>query len=125
VPGDRIMAFVSAGKGVVVHRTTCPNVREFRKHPDRCVDVTWAPITRGMFPVGVRVVARNVPGVLANISASIGEAGSNIETIEQTESNPETSTLFLELSVSDRDHMARVMRRLRRNHNVIKVNRTA
>ncbi len=124
VPGDRIMAFVSAGKGIVVHRTECPNVREFRKHPDRCVDVKWAPITRGMFPVGVRVVARNVPGVLANISASIGEAGSNIETIEQTEANPETATLLFELSVSDRDHMARVMRRLRRNQNVIKVQRT-
>jgi len=124
VPGDRIMAFVSAGKGVVVHRTQCPNVREFRKHPDRCVDVTWAPITRGMFPVGVRVVARNVPGVLANLSASIGEAGSNIEAIEQPESNPETATLLFELSVSDRDHMAHVMRRLRRNHNVTKVNRT-
>jgi len=124
VPGDRIMAYVSAGKGVVVHRTNCPNVREFRKHPDRCVDVTWAPITRGMFPVGVRVVSRNVPGVLANISASIGEAGSNIETIEQPEANPETATLLFELSVSDRDHMARVMRRLRRNPNVLKVHRT-
>jgi guanosine-3',5'-bis(diphosphate) 3'-pyrophosphohydrolase len=118
------MAYVSAGKGVVVHRTNCPNVREFRKHPDRCVDVTWAPITRGMFPVGVRVVSRNVPGVLANISASIGEAGSNIETIEQPEANPETATLLFELSVSDRDHMARVMRRLRRNPNVLKVHRT-
>jgi guanosine-3',5'-bis(diphosphate) 3'-pyrophosphohydrolase len=124
VPGDRIMAYVSAGKGIVVHRTQCPNVREFRKHPDRCVDVTWAPITKGMFPVGVRVVARNVPGVLANISASIGEAGSNIETIEQPEANPETATLLFELSVTDRDHMARVMRRLRRNPNVLKVHRT-
>ncbi|MDX1556891.1 MAG: TGS domain-containing protein, partial [Xanthomonadales bacterium] len=124
VPGDRIMAFVSAGKGIVVHRTECPNVREFRKHPDRCVDVKWAPITRGVFPVGVRVVTRNVPGVLANISASIGEVGSNIETIEQPEANPETATLLFELSVSDRDHMARVMRRLRRNQNVIKVQRT-
>ena len=123
VPGDRIMAFVSAEKGVVVHRNHCPNVREFRKHPDRCVDVTWAPITRGMFHVGVHVVTRNVSGVLANLSASIGEVGSNIETIEQPEANPETATLLFELSVSDRDHMARVMRRLRRNPNVIKVNR--
>lgn len=124
VPGDRIMAFVSADRGVVVHRGRCPNVREFRKHPDRCVDVTWAPITKGVFPVGIRVVTRNVPGVLANISASIGEAGSNIEAIEQPETNPETATLMFELSVNDRDHMARVMRRLRRNPNVLKVNRT-
>lgn len=124
VPGDRIMAFVSADKGVVIHRGKCPNVREFRKHPDRCIDVTWAPITKGMFHVGIRVLTRNVPGVLANISTSIGEAGSNIEAVAQPDTNPETATLLFEVSVKDRDHMARVMRRLRRNPNVIKVNRT-
>ena len=123
VPGDKIMAFVSTDKGLVVHRLRCSNQREFRKHPDRCVDVAWAPITQGMFPVAVRIVARNTPGVLAKISTSIGEAGSNIETVAQPEANPETATLLFNLSVKDRDHMARVMRRLRRNSSVIRVNR--
>ena len=123
VPGDKIMAFVSTDKGVVVHRVSCRNVREFRKHPDRCVDVVWAPITQGMFQVAVRTIARNTPGVLANISASIGEAGSNIEAVAQPETNPEQATLLFTISVRDRDHMARVMRRLKRNSYVIRVNR--
>ena len=123
VPGDRIMGFVSTGKGVVVHRTTCRNMSELRKHPDRCLDVTWAPVTHSMFKVALRMIARNAPGVLANISASINEAGSNIERVEQPEANPETATLLFTLSVRDRDHMARVMRRLRRNSNVLKVSR--
>jgi guanosine-3',5'-bis(diphosphate) 3'-pyrophosphohydrolase len=123
VPGDKIMAYVSTDKGLVVHRLSCSNVREFRKHPDRCVDVIWAPITRGMFPVSVRIVTRNTPGVLANVSTSIGEAGSNIETVAQPEANPETATLLFNVSVKDRDHMARVMRRLRRNSNVLRVQR--
>lgn len=123
VPGDKIMAYVSTDKGLVVHRVQCSNVREFRKHPDRCVDVNWAPITKGMFPVAVRIVARNTPGVLASISTSIGEAGSNIERVAQPDANPETATLLFTLSVRDRDHMARVLRRLRRNANVLRVNR--
>ncbi len=123
VPGDSIMGYVSAGKGIVVHRVNCRNVREFRKHPDRCLDVTWAPIRRGMFEVALRIIADNTPGVLANISSSISEAGSNIEKIEQPESNPETATLLFTISVKDRDHMARVMRRLRRNRYVIRVSR--
>ena len=123
VPGDKIMAFVSTDKGVVVHRVNCRNVREFRKHPDRCVDVAWAPITKGMFPVAVRIIARNAPGVLANISASIGQAGSNIETVAQPEANPEQATLLFTISVKNRDHMAQVMRRLKRNSYVIRVNR--
>jgi len=123
VPGDNIMGFLSAGKGVVVHRVNCRNVREFRKHPDHCIDVAWAPIHRGMYEVALHILAKNTPGVLANISASIGEAGSNIEKIEQPESNRETAKLLFIISVRDRDHMAHVMRRLRRNRNVIRVSR--
>ncbi len=123
VPGDNIMGYLSAGKGIVVHRTRCRNVRELCKHTDHCLNVTWAPIRRGMFEVALKILAKNFPGVLANISASIGEAGSNIEKIEQPESNPETATLLFTVSVKDRDHMARVMRRLRRNRNVTRVSR--
>ncbi len=123
VPGDSIMGYLSAGKGVVVHRNNCRNVRELCKHPDHCLDVVWAPIRRGMFEVALRISANNVPGVLANISASIGKAGSNIEKIEQPESNLETAIMLFTISVKDRDHMARVMRRLRRNRNVVKVSR--
>jgi guanosine-3',5'-bis(diphosphate) 3'-pyrophosphohydrolase len=117
------MAYVSTDKGLVVHRVSCSNVREFRKHPERCVDVNWAPITKGMFPVAVRIVARNTPGVLASISTSIGEADSNIERVAQPEANPETATLLFTISVRNRDHMARVLRRLRRNNHVVRVSR--
>ena len=76
-----------------------------------------------MFPVSVKIEAMNIPGVLANISSDIAEAGSNIEKVSITESNPEISTLLFSLSVENRDHMARVLRRLRRNSKVIKVTR--
>jgi len=125
VPGDPIMGYVSAGKGVVVHRAKCRNVRELRKHPDRCLDVRWASITHSLFPVALRIISENVPGSLANISATINEAGSNIEKVEQPESNPETATLLFTISVKDRDHMARVMRRLRRNRQVLRVGRVS
>jgi guanosine-3',5'-bis(diphosphate) 3'-pyrophosphohydrolase len=123
VPGDRIMAYVSTDKGLVVHRTTCTNVRELRKHPDRCVDVIWAPITQGMFRVALRIVANNVPGALANISGSIAETGSNIERVSINESNPETSNMLFNISVENREHLARVLKRLRRNSQVLRVNR--
>ncbi|HLF31656.1 MAG TPA: bifunctional (p)ppGpp synthetase/guanosine-3',5'-bis(diphosphate) 3'-pyrophosphohydrolase, partial [Xanthomonadales bacterium] len=123
VPGDSIMAYVSTDKGLVVHRMGCANVRELRKHPDRCVDVIWAPITQGMFRVAVKVIANNTMGALANISGNIAETGSNIERVSITESNPETSTMLFNLSVENRDHMARVLKRLRRNSKVIRVTR--
>ena len=76
-----------------------------------------------MFPVAVKVLVQNVPGVLASISMSIAEAGSNIEKVTMTESNPETATMLFSISVDNRDHMARVLRRLRRNSKVMRVTR--
>jgi guanosine-3',5'-bis(diphosphate) 3'-pyrophosphohydrolase len=123
IPGDNIFGYLSAGKGIVVHRSECHNLKEFRKHPDRCLEVNWAPIVKTAFPVALRVVTKNNPGVLASISASIGEASSNIEKVEQPESNPETATLLFIVSVDDRDHLARLMRRVKRNKDVIRVTR--
>ena len=123
IPGDEILGYLSAGKGIVVHRQRCRNRRELQKHPERCLNVEWAPIINGTFPVSLRVITKNDPGVLASISTSISEAHSNIERVEQPESNPETATLLFTLSVQDRDHMARVMRRVKRNNNVIRVSR--
>ncbi|MCF6262173.1 MAG: bifunctional (p)ppGpp synthetase/guanosine-3',5'-bis(diphosphate) 3'-pyrophosphohydrolase [Xanthomonadales bacterium] len=121
IPGDEVMAYLSAGKGVVVHRLECNNVGEYRKHPDRCLDVQWAGITTGTFEVALTILARNISGVLASISASIGDAGANIEKVQQSETNPDTATLLFHVLVQDRDHMAKVIRRLRRNANVLRV----
>ena len=123
IPGDQVMAYLSAGKGVVVHRLECPNVAEFRKHPDRCLDVKWASITTGTFEVSLKVLTRNISGVLASVSTSISDAGANIEKVQQPEANPDTAILTFNILVRDRDHMAKVIRRLRRNSSVLRVTR--
>ncbi len=123
IPGDQVMAYLSADKGVVVHRLECPNLLEFRKHPERCLDVKWASITTGTFEVSLKVLTRNVSGVLASVSTSISDAGANIEKVQQPEANPDTAILTFNILVRDRDHMAKVIRRLRRNASVLRVTR--
>ncbi len=124
IPGDRIMGYVSPGKGVVIHRANCPNVPELRRnHADRCLEVNWDAMIKGRFSVLLRLVAVNRPGVLASISSSIGQADANIETVDQKDSNLETAVLHFILNVSGRAHLARAMRRLRRNSDVLRVTR--
>ena len=122
VPGDPIMGYLSPGKGIVVHRQRCPNVRELRKnHTERCIDVNWASVMRGHFSVRLKIVTVNGPGVLASVSATLSEVGANIERVEQPRTTRETAILHFTLSVTGRDQLARVMRRLRRNRHVLKV----
>jgi guanosine-3',5'-bis(diphosphate) 3'-pyrophosphohydrolase len=115
IPGDEIMGFLSAGKGVVVHRMDCPNVPEFRRNPDRWVAIDWDRPVQGHFRCALKIVVDNKPGVLATVAAAIAEAGSNIENIEYQERDIHAAALLFTLEVRDRTHLAEVMRRVRRS----------
>jgi guanosine-3',5'-bis(diphosphate) 3'-pyrophosphohydrolase len=114
LPGDEIMGYLSAGKGIVVHRVECPNVPELRKSPERCVEIGWSASVQGDYRVELRIEVSNRPGVLAKVAAAIAEAGSNIENVEYTERDPTTATILFTIEVRSRKHLADVMRLVRR-----------
>jgi guanosine-3',5'-bis(diphosphate) 3'-pyrophosphohydrolase len=114
VPGDEIVGYLSAGKGIVVHRQDCPNVAEYRKTPERMIAIDWDREVDGDYRVQLRIVVDNKPGVLATVAASIAEGDSNIENVEYQERDQQTSTLLFTIEVSNRKHLADVMRRVRR-----------
>jgi guanosine-3',5'-bis(diphosphate) 3'-pyrophosphohydrolase len=123
IPGDPIIGFLSAGKGLVVHQTTCPNVVEMRKHPDRIVRVDWEPEVQGDFRTQLKIEVANRPGVLATVAAAIAEANSNIENVEYLERDNVSATLLFTLEVRHREHLNDVMRRIRRSDVVQTVQR--
>ena len=124
IPGDRIVGYLSPGRGIIVHRDNCPNVPALkREHPERCLEVTWEPVPRGSYSVLLKVVTINGPGVLASVSSSIGQAQGNIERVEQRESTSDTAELHFLIGLRNRTQLARVLRRLRRNPKVFRVSR--
>ena len=114
VPGDDIVGFLSAGKGIVVHRLDCPNMAEYRKTPERMVAIGWDREVTGDYRVRLRIIVDNKPGVLATVAAAIAESSSNIENVEYQERDLQTSALLFTISVRNRKHLADVMRRVRR-----------
>ena len=123
IPGDPIIGFLSAGKGLVVHQTTCPNVAEMRKQPDRIVRVDWEAEVSGDFRVQLRIEVANRPGVLATVAAAIADANSNIENVEYLERDAHSASLLFTIEVRHREHLAEVMRRVRRADVVLVVSR--
>lgn len=114
LPGDPIMGYLTAGKGIVVHRLECPNTVEFRKLPERCIDMGWDDDVQGEYKVELRVGVNNKPGVLAQVAAAIAAAASNIEDVEYQDRDLMTAVLLFTIEVKDRRHLAAVMRRVRR-----------
>lgn len=124
IPDDKIMGYLSAGKGLVVHRSNCRNIKEFRKHPDRWLDVEWHPARGQMFSVSLQVETENRTGVLARIATAISQMDTNIQTVLNREIDGATSELHFVIEVTNRQHLARTMRKIRRTRDVVSVHRS-
>ena len=123
IPNDPIMAYLSSGRGVVVHREACGNLRNYRKQPDKWLSVTWQPTVDRLFNVEVRIDVANRMGVLAAIASNIATTETNIEHVAVDERDGDASTLIFDLQVRDRKHLAHVIRNLRRMPEVLRVTR--
>jgi RelA/SpoT family (p)ppGpp synthetase len=123
LPGDAVMGYLTAGRGVVVHRNQCGNLSNFRKQPEKWIAVSWEKNIDRDFFCQIQCETRNRTGVLAEVAATLADAGSNIEQVEVISRHDDISVLMFLLQVRNRTHLANIMRRVRKMPNVIKVSR--
>ncbi|MBT8100402.1 MAG: bifunctional (p)ppGpp synthetase/guanosine-3',5'-bis(diphosphate) 3'-pyrophosphohydrolase [Gammaproteobacteria bacterium] len=123
IPGDGVMGYLSSGRGVVIHRTNCGNLSNFRKQPEKWIAVSWEKDIDREFTSQITTDTVNKPGVLAEVAATIGDCGSNIEQVEVLGRHEDCSMLSFQLQVRDRSHLAEIMRNVRKMPNVIRVSR--
>ena len=124
LPNDPVFAFLSSGRGVVIHRDRCVNVDDYRKHPEKWLPVSWQSVPERLFSSEIRVHVVNRTGVLAGVAAAIASADTNIHHVSIEEQEGDASILTFELKVRDRKQLARVMRVIRRMPDVTRVSRT-
>jgi RelA/SpoT family (p)ppGpp synthetase len=123
IPNDPIMAYLSSGRGVVIHREACGNLRNYRKQPDKWLSVTWQANPDRLSNVEIRIDVTNRMGVLAAIASNIATTETNIEHVAVDERDGDASTLIFDLQVRDRKHLAHVIKNLRKMPEVLKVTR--
>ncbi|MCC7348743.1 MAG: bifunctional (p)ppGpp synthetase/guanosine-3',5'-bis(diphosphate) 3'-pyrophosphohydrolase [Variibacter sp.] len=124
IPNDPILASLSSGRGVVIHREACGNLASFRKQPEKWIPVTWQAATDRLFHVEIRADVTNRMGVLASVASAIAGTQTNIDRVALVERDTDTSTLIFELLVHDRKQLASVMRAVRSMPEVLRVART-
>ena len=124
IPDDPIMAFLSAGRGIVIHRETCANVEDYRRHPENWLSVTWQAAPNRLFSSELRISVANRMGVLAAVAAAIASQETNIDHVTVEERDAQTSILVFDLKVRDRLHLAKIVRVIRRMPDVSGVVRT-
>jgi RelA/SpoT family (p)ppGpp synthetase len=123
IPGDPIVGFISTGRGIVVHRSTCKNLADLRDRREKCIEVQWESEVEAEFPVEIRVDVINRVGVLATLATAISSQGANINHVEIEDRDGRVSTLVFVITVQDRRHLATIMRHVRALEQVSKIRR--
>ncbi|HKK16444.1 MAG TPA: bifunctional GTP diphosphokinase/guanosine-3',5'-bis pyrophosphate 3'-pyrophosphohydrolase [Gammaproteobacteria bacterium] len=113
VPGDPILGFASAGRGIMIHNQTCKNIAEFRNQPDKWINVEWEKDIDREFPARIRMNATNQRGVLATVAAAIADMDANIINVDIKDKDDRYTKLEFIVEVHDRKHLAQVLRRIR------------
>src|SRR5262250_503921 len=113
IPGDEIVGYITRGRGVAVHTRLCPNVQNLLYQSERRIAVEWGGESAATFPVQLAIRAKDRAGLLAEITAVISNAGSNIRNLE---SRPERLNARIEasLEIVDRRQLENILANIRR-----------
>ena len=101
VAGDDIVGFITRGRGVSVHRATCPNVKGLMEHPERMIQVDWDGAADALFQVEIVVECLDRMGLLKDVTIAIGDAGGNILSAATATNREGIATLRFLVEISD------------------------
>ncbi len=123
IRGEPIIGYITAGKGITAHALRCPLMKKEVLSSQRLVEVSWESFREKSFRAKLRIRAVDVPGLLAKVTASVSEAGSNIWKAEATTVGEGNVEIRLALDVQDIRHVEDIDARLKKIKGVETVER--
>ena len=122
IPGDEIVGYITRGRGVAVHTRVCPNVQSLLYQTERRIAVEWGGGGAATFPVELLIRAKDRAGLLAEITAVISDAGSNIRSLG---SRPDRQNARVEanLEIADKRQLESIVANIRKIGGVYGVER--
>src|SRR5574341_1530341 len=123
VPGDKVIGFITRGRGVSVHTADCPNVVDLAFDRDRFVDVSWGDFKLADHAVKISVRTMDKPGLLASVSSIISSAEANITHAEASIDEDRNATLNFTIDIKDVEHLNRIIKSIEAVNGVLDVKR--
>jgi (p)ppGpp synthase/HD superfamily hydrolase len=128
LPGDELLGYVSRGRGIIVHRASCPNLRSLEeKEPERIMRIEWVPHESKeprTYPTAIRIETTDRVGVLADITAILSGHGVNISTVRVQRSSKNTALIDMVLELQDARQLRTLFARLQSVEDIIALYRT-
>ena len=114
IRGEAIVGYVTRGKGVAVHSTSCTNVQNLMYEVERRIDVEWARATSESFPVKFLVHTTDRPGMLSELTSVLFNESSNIRSLEARSLEHEGAVVDMTVDVRDKKQLERIVSAMRR-----------
>ena len=123
VPGDKILGYITRGRGLTIHSLDCPNLGALDYDRERLVEVEWDTATPGQHAVKIAVIAEDKTGMLANVSSAIAECKANISRAEIITREDRKAELDFVVEIVDTAHLNSVLKTIERVGGVITARR--
>jgi GTP diphosphokinase / guanosine-3',5'-bis(diphosphate) 3'-diphosphatase len=112
LPGDRVIGYITQGRGVSIHRADCPNIQFLRAHSERLIDVEWEASADGTYQVGIEVEALDRVGLLKDILAAIAETKTNVVSVNARVRKDKVGIINLVVDIRNVTQLTAVMQRI-------------
>jgi GTP pyrophosphokinase len=125
IRGEKIVGYITRGKGVSVHAAVCPNVVNLLYDPERRIDVEWDKTADASpYSVRLRISVADRRGILADVSSRISDINTNIRDVEATVDDGQRGSIRMTVEINDLKHLDKVVKSLKSVEGVLDVERT-
>jgi len=123
VPGDKIIGYVTRGRGISIHRQDCKNIRQGNFDRARLTEVKWEGFEDSSYPVEIQVWAYDRPGLLSEVINLIGDFKTNIDAVNARATKNGIAIIDLILEISSKQHLESVMQKISKIKGIYDVKR--
>ncbi len=123
LPGDRVIGYITQGRGVSIHRADCPNIQFLRAHPERLIEVEWDASADGTYQVEIEVEALDRVGLLKDILSAITETKTNVVSVNARVRKDKVGIVNIVVDIRNVTQLAGVMHRIGQVKEVYSVER--
>ena len=120
VPGDKVVGYITRGRGVSIHRVDCPNVLHLSQDPERRVEIEWSAEKGERFFVKIEMHGTDRRGLLSDVAKAISDTGTDIQHADMKSTNGGMDAEFV-VEVKDLSHLNRVVKAVKKVKGVLDV----
>ena len=126
LPGDKIIGYVTRGRGVSVHRADCPSLKDPGVEKDRLIEVEWEDKDpSGTYEAEIRIICYNRTGLLAELSVLFASMEVPVSAISAHALKDNTFIFNICLVIQSTQQLAKIIRELNKWPDIIEVNRVS